>query len=593
MMALVFFIYGLAFFILGFAIMLYPKKKSGFILADQLYLIAGFGIVHGINEWLDLFILISQSSDTYALAIIRAATLPVSFLFLVHFGSKTIPLVKKNCVVCRFFTPVIFVVWALVFFLGPHNLLMWDIWSRYLLCIPGAILTAMGLMQQLPDFRKTKFRRAIISLKIAAAAFLCYSILAGLIVKKAGFFPASVLNYDLVIDMIGIPVQVFRSICAVTMAYGIVRVLSIFYWETRNRIRESELKFRTIARDAPVIFFVADNDLTVTFIAGKALTALGLESESLVRSKITDAFPDSPKIAENCDRAINGEEFAALLMVNGFFFEMFLGPLRDDKGDQTGIVGVAVDVTLQTKTNMQIKDYRQELEKTRQLATLGTLSESMAQELGEPLAVTRVFLQRLASEEFDNNLSPALSKKLKDSLNEVNLAIEIIDNFYSTAHITPRPVAEPIDIYQVAQRIVSVFTEPARLAGLTLDTLGTDIVPTMKMPKRELEQIFFILIQNAIDAAQGNKNNKLTISCKVEKGQMILRFLDNCAHVTPEDINDIFEPFFKTQDGNKDTGLGLAIAKRIIEAYEGTITVESQPDYGTTFYVTLPVEHVY
>ena len=95
-MALVFFIYGLAFFILGFAIMLYPKKKSGFVLADQLYLIAGFGILHGINEWLDMFILISQSSDTHALEIIRAATLPVSFLFLVHFGSKTIPLVKKT-----------------------------------------------------------------------------------------------------------------------------------------------------------------------------------------------------------------------------------------------------------------------------------------------------------------------------------------------------------------------------------------------------------------------------------------------------------------------------------------------------------------
>ena len=592
MMALVFFIYGLAFFILGFAIMLYPKKKSEFILADYLYLIAGFGILHGINEWLDMFILISQSSDTYALEIIRAATLPVSFLFLIHFGSKTIPLVRKNCVLCGFFTPAFFIVWLLVFLSGPHNLLMWDIWSRYLLCVPGAILTARGLMVQLPDFRKTRFRRAIISLKIAAASFLCYAIIAGLIVKKADFFPASVLNYDLFIGRIGIPVQVFRSICAVAMSYGIIRVLSIFYWETRNRIRESELKFKTIASDSPVIFFITDSDLSVTFIAGKALTALALETENLTGRKITQAFPDSPQIAENCNRVLSGEEFASLIKVNGYYFEMFLGPRRDTRGDQIGIIGVAVDVTQQTKTQMQLETYRQEMDKTRQMATLGTLSETMAHELGEPLAVTRVFLQRLASGESKNNLSPALSKKLDDSLNEVKHAIEIIDNFYSAAQITPRPVAEPIDLYQVVTRIISVFHEPARQASLELETLGTDIVPTMKMPKRELEQIFFILIQNAIDVAQDIKKNKLTISCKVEKGQMVLCFLDNCSCIPPEEINNIFEPFFKTK-GDKDTGLGLAIAKRIIEAYQGSITVQSQPDHGTTFYVTLPVEHVY
>lgn len=49
-MEVVFFIYGLGFFILGFAVTLYPKKNSTFALAEHLYLIAGFGFLHGINE---------------------------------------------------------------------------------------------------------------------------------------------------------------------------------------------------------------------------------------------------------------------------------------------------------------------------------------------------------------------------------------------------------------------------------------------------------------------------------------------------------------------------------------------------------------
>ena len=59
-MVVVFFIYGLAFFILGFAIVVYPKKGSAFKLANYLWLIAGFGLIHGANEWLDMFIMIEE-----------------------------------------------------------------------------------------------------------------------------------------------------------------------------------------------------------------------------------------------------------------------------------------------------------------------------------------------------------------------------------------------------------------------------------------------------------------------------------------------------------------------------------------------------
>ena len=87
-MEVVFFIYGLAFFILGFAVLLYPKRGSSFALAKSIKLIAGFGILHGINEWLDLFILIDKSGNTLTLEIIRMITLPLSFLFLIHFGAN-------------------------------------------------------------------------------------------------------------------------------------------------------------------------------------------------------------------------------------------------------------------------------------------------------------------------------------------------------------------------------------------------------------------------------------------------------------------------------------------------------------------------
>jgi len=474
-MEVVFFIYGLGFFILGFAIMLYPKKRSTFTLAEHLYLIAGFGLLHGINEWLDMFILIYRSSDTMVLEIVRAATLPTSFLCLVHFGAKVIPLSYRRLGFFHLLTPVLAAIWLAAFLLGPRNLLMWDIWSRYLLCFPGAFLTSWGLMCQLPDFRKTAFPRVVLNLKIAAGSFLCYSVIAGLVVKEAGFFPASVLNYPLFEESLGVPVQVFRTVCSLAMAFGIVRVLSIFRWETRTEL----------------------------------------------------------------DR------------------------------------------------------YRDEMAKSHQMATLGTMSETMAQQLAEPLGVTRVFLERLLTDGSQSVQNANTNKRLRDSLKEIERANAVIKSFYSAADITPSPTAEPIDLQQVIRRIIAVFDENARRVGLELCTAGMDIVPCMKIPSKQLEQVFFTLIQYVIDTAQQVRPNKLLINSQVNSGQLVLRFVDNCGGIAADKLQSIFEPFFKPEGQIWNSGLALAVANRIVKAYDGDIKVETETGRGTTFQITLPVESVY
>lgn len=597
-MVIVFFIYGLAFFVLGFAITLYPKKNSRFKLASHLYLIAGFGLFHGINEWLDMFIMISDSPDLAiidpaVLKIIRAITLPLSFFCLIHFGAKALPLQGGRYRIFRFLTPVLFIVWLGAFWLGESNMLMWDIWSRYILCVSGASITAWGLALQLPEFQRTKFTRAIRSLKIAAVAFFCYAIIAGLIVPKAGFFPASVLNYPSFAKTFGIPVQVFRSVCALTMAYGIIRVLSIFYWETRTRIRESEFKLSTVAAEAPVVLFVIDKDAVVTFIEGKMLDRLHLRPEDVVGRSIDDAFIDIPHLSENCKRALKGKNFVSIIKTDELYMETCLNAVKDSDGENAGLIGVVIDITRQLKTQMEFDKYRKEMAHTTRMATLGTMSDAMAQQLSKPLAVARIYLRRLLADLAKTGGGENVLGKLEDCLAEVDRATEVIEGFYSEAHIKSSPTTEPVDLQQIVQKIIAVFGESARRAGLRIETIGMDVVPSLKISSRELEQIFFILIQNAIDAAHKGKKNKLLVSCRMENHQMVLRFIDNCTGIPPEKLHNVFEPFFKVENNKKDSGFGLAIVRRIINAYGGDIHVESQVKSGTTFHITLPIEHLY
>jgi two-component system NtrC family sensor kinase len=113
-------------------------------------------------------------------------------------------------------------------------------------------------------------------------------------------------------------------------------------------------------------------------------------------------------------------------------------------------------------------------------------------------------------------------------------------------------------------------------------------IPEMECNPAEIEQIFFILIQNAVQAANPGKANQLEITFSFKNNALKISFSDNCCGIEDEHLPRIFEPFFTTKPAGQGTGLGLSIAKRIVEKYGGTISVISKPGYGSTFDVVFP-----
>lgn len=203
-MILVLFVYGLAFFILGLVIVVYPRKGSRFDLAGHIWLIGVFGIVHGVNEWLDMFIDIGRPLPPGFLAKVQMLTLGGSFFLLLQFGVAVAFRRVKSGTLPRGIALVPAVVWlAIVLFAeSERRLLVGDIWARYLLCVPGAFLTAWALLSQVPDFRAMRLPSVTRNLIVAAGTFAVYGVLAGVFVKKASFFPATVVNYDSFIDLV-------------------------------------------------------------------------------------------------------------------------------------------------------------------------------------------------------------------------------------------------------------------------------------------------------------------------------------------------------------------------------------------------------
>ncbi len=109
--------------------------------------------------------------------------------------------------------------------------------------------------------------------------------------------------------------------------------------------RGSEERLRTVVTGAPIVLWALDRDGVFTFSDGKGLNALGLKPGEVVGRSVFDVYRDVPQILEYNRRALAGEEFTSIVEVAGLWFESWYSPLRDQNGEVSGVIGVAIDIT--------------------------------------------------------------------------------------------------------------------------------------------------------------------------------------------------------------------------------------------------------
>jgi signal transduction histidine kinase len=593
-MILVWFIYGLAFFTLGLVILVYPKKGSRFDLARYIWMIGVFGLVHGLNEWLDMFIRIGGPLEPDLLARIRTFVLPASFFWLVQFGTTILAGEAKRQRFLRMIPLFLGVGWFLIFLRSEPSSrhLVENIWSRYLLCVPGTLLTAWALLREMRRFRALGLRSVTRNLALAAAAFVAYGVFAGLVVRKADFFPARILNYETFTALTGLPVQIFRAGCAVMAAWSFIRVLDIFRWETQEALRISELRGATITSTIPVFLFMTDRNLIVTFAQGKGLELLGLCPERLRGRHIREAFPCGDSLAEHCRQALAGPEFITTVLLNGASFEICYSALKDKAGLVTNVVGVALDVSARMEVQRELDEYRRKVEGHARKAAIGVLSATMAQQVAEPLTVTQLVLERALADLAALEASDTVRSSIGRGLSELSKARETLNRFMEITHSDAMVAEQPVGLYQIAKRTMSVFADTALRRKVTIAVKNMDVVPLTTISPREAEQVFYHLIQRALDAADGRTEQKLLISCAAGEGYAELSFCDTCGGIGVPQVGQDFDTVIREVGNINDLGLGLAVVKGIVTGRGGQVTVETGPG-NTTVRVRLPASRVY
>ena len=257
-MAVVLFAYGLSFFAMGLAIALQSRRHSELRMARHLPLLGTFGVLHALASWGLVFIPIQRTYTPAAIIIVLEALYSVltalTFAFLLAFGTQLLADTVPRARLVRHLPAVLTGIWAAGFFIyplaiAPNEYQQWmaasDTWARYLVGIPGSVISAIALGLQEEEFRGRGMQRLVGQLRWAIVSLVAYAVAAGLVVPPARFFPSSVLNSEAFLQATGIPVELIRAVAALGMAYFTIRIMEMFDIEAARRMEEVQ-KMRAV-----------------------------------------------------------------------------------------------------------------------------------------------------------------------------------------------------------------------------------------------------------------------------------------------------------------------------------------------------------
>jgi signal transduction histidine kinase len=227
-----------------------------------------------------------------------------------------------------------------------------------------------------------------------------------------------------------------------------------------------------------------------------------------------------------------------------------------------------------------------ELVHVNRIATAGELTASIAHEINQPLGA--ILINAETADAILNSPSPDIAELkdiVKDILRDDQRAGEVIRRMRSLLKKTPFEL-KSLDFNDLVRETVELVVAVGRKVEL-VSVITPDALPILG-DRIQLQQVILNLVANGIDAMKDTPNEDRVISIRTSRVEKFAELsVSDCGPGIPEDkIKEVFEPFFTSKA--EGMGMGLSIARTIVEAHNGRIWAENQPG-GATFRIKLPL----
>ena len=192
-----------------------------------------------------------------------------------------------------------------------------------------------------------------------------------------------------------------------------------------------------------------------------------------------------------------------------------------------------------------------------------------------------------------------IPKQVQERLDRINKhtdnLVKLINDLLDISRIESGRVEMKFTKANIAAMIDNVhdlLTPQLREKNIKLVREVDQNLPEIPVDATQIERVFINLVNNAIKFTP--EKGTIIVRAKREPEKIAVSVIDTGIGIKKEDLNKLFNEFYRVDNeinqNVKGTGLGLALAKKIIEAHRGTMSVTSEPQKGSTFYFTLPIE---
>jgi len=371
----------------------------------------------------------------------------------------------------------------------------------------------------------------------------------------------------------------------ILLLIGFAGLLSVFvvnaYRSTRSSLSRVQAFSDHVVQNLPMGLVALDSERRVVSYNRTAAAVLGRSKADALGRHAGDVLPSQLASLIKAASATGGvpEKEVTCSVADGRSIPLSVSVsiLKSSEADFIGQLLLFRDMT-------EVQTLKQEVERSRRLASVGRLAAGVAHEIRNPLSSIKgfatYFRERYREVDEDRQTADIMIQEV-DRLNRV------IGQLLDFA----RPMAvekAPVRIDSLTRHALKMIEPQAQDRGVRTEARLDASVNTVPMDADRMGQVLLNLLLNALEATPAG--GTLTVSTETDKQADRIRIgiRDTGKGISPEHIPLIFDPYFTTKGSG--TGLGLAIVHKIVESHGGEVHVESEEGKGTTVTVVLPLD---
>jgi len=255
-----------------------------------------------------------------------------------------------------------------------------------------------------------------------------------------------------------------------------------------------------------------------------------------------------------------------------------------DRQDEIGDLGRDFnDMVAQLKASREEINrlHQTQMSRAEHFATLGELAAGLAHEIRNPLAGIAGVLDIVGR---DLPATSAAREVIQDAKQEAMQINRILTELLDTARPKP-PQFRVTDIVGTVEHAVLFARQQAVTKHISIEFEVKEALPPVEHDPNQINQVLLNLLLNAIQSME--KPGTIRVALEQDDDLAIISVSDEGKGIAPENLSHIFRPFFTTK--GHGTGLGLSLARRMVESHGGSISVDSEVGSGTRFAVRLPI----